>query len=182
MARGDELDDLLRRWGDAQIGRHDAANDDRVCRDPGSHPISKAREFAPMTREKFANQIVGRDGRERRTLMAAKSGVRGMRIVPQWACDPVSGKETRHMGPVASVDRGLPAELRIVDRALMDLYRANTLRGLVMRIEYTGFGRHTDKAEQVAKAMRIPELSVRKYRDELRMGREWLRIELRLAA
>lgn len=86
------------------------------------------------------------------------------------------------MGPAASVDMGLPPELRIIDRALMHLYRANTMRGLVMRIEYTGFGRHMDKAYQVASAMRIAELPVRKYRDELRMGKDWLRIELRIAA
>ena len=135
-----------------------------------------------MTREKFQNQLVGRDGGDRRRMMARAAGVAGMRIVPQWSCDPVSGKETRHMGPVASVDRGLPPDLRIIDRALMDLYRANTMRGLCLRIEYTGFGRHPDKAMEVARAMRIPELSVRKYRDELRMGREWLRIELRIAA
>lgn len=182
MPRDDELERLLRSWGDAQIGRHDAANEDRREHDPGSHPISKARQFAPMTREKFQNQLVGRDGGDRRRLMARASGVRGMKIIPMWACDPVSGKETRHMGPVASVDRGLPPELRLIDRALMDLYRANTMRGLVLRIEYTGFGRHVEKAGEVARAMRIPELPVRKYRDELRMGREWLRIELRIAA
>ncbi len=182
MARGDELDVLLRAWGDAQIGRHKAANDDRDTRDPGSHPISKAREFAPMTREKFARQVAGRDGRDRRRLMASGAGVKKMRIVPAWACDPVRGKETRHMGPVASVDKGLPAELRIVDRAVMDLYRANTLRGLCLRIEYTGFGRQTDKAETVARAMRIKELPLRRYRDELGKAKDWLRIELRIAA
>jgi hypothetical protein len=173
----DLLDDQLREWGNAQLGRH-AANDDRERRqelDPGSHPISKARQFAPMTRERFANQVAGRDGRDRRRAMAAGSGVRGMHIVPTWAVDAIRCTETRHAGPrQASVDNGIPAHLRWIDQAAMDLYRQNTLRGLCLRMEYTGFGYQSDKALQVAQAIGAP-LTVRQYREELKLAREWLK-------
>lgn len=172
MAR-DPLEEQLRAWGHAQVGRH-AANDDADT-GPGSHPIARAREFAPMTRDKFARQVAGRDGRDRRRMMAGKSGVKGMRIVPMWACDPVAGKESKLVAaPDAQIDRGIPPEVKWIDRAAIELYRQNTLRGLVLRMEYCGFGFQSDKAAAVSSAIGST-ITLRQYREELRLAREWMR-------
>lgn len=170
----DALDEQLREWGHAQLGRHGDL-ERRSEHDPGSHPISKARQFAPMTRVKFANQVAGRDGGDRRRALAAGAAVQGMGIVPTWAVDAIRCTESRHVGPRQSVvDSGIPSHLRDIDTAAMQLYRQNTLRGLCLRMEYTARGHQSDKAEQVAQAIGAP-LTVRQYREELRMAREWLR-------
>ena len=172
MARGDALDEKLRAWGTAQAGRyvHKDKHDG-----PGSHPISRAREFAPMSRQKFMKKVLGRDGSSRRRLMAQQVGMKRLRMVPAYAVDPVPCKETRHMGPSQSaIDTGIPPDLRLVDRAAMELYRSNTLRGLCLRMEYCGHGPQVQKAEQVARALGQP-VGLRTYRDELRLAREWLR-------
>lgn len=182
MARGDALDEKLRAWGTAQAGRyvHHDKHDG-----PGSHPISRAREFAPMSRQKFMKKVLGRDGTSRRRLMADRyndmtpadqvRGVRRLRLVPAHVVDPVPCKESRHMGSGQSaIDAGIPPDLRLVDRAAMELYRSNTLRGLCLRMEYCGQGPQAQKAEQVARALGQP-VGLRTYRDELRLAREWLR-------
>src|SRR3546814_20405009 len=115
----DALEELLRAWGLAQIGRY-AANDEE--RAPDKHPISRARQFAPGTRKRAALKLVGRDGHGRRKLMAQKSGVKGLRIAPMWSCDPVAGKQSRiYAAPEAQVDFGLPPEVKLIDPAAIEL-------------------------------------------------------------
>jgi len=170
----DELDKTLRQWAAAQIGRHGAyvAPEDRDT-GPGSHPISRAREFAPMTRSRAAARIAGRDGSDRRRTMAAVVAIKGLHLIPMAFCDPVRCVETRHSGPMQSVDQGIPTELKRVDRAVMDLYRIDTFKGLCVRLEYTGFGYQSDRAIEVGKALGAP-VTLRQYRDGLRAGRQWL--------
>jgi len=126
-------------------------------------------------------RLAGRDGRARRKLMAnainegLPKGVTRISVAPQWSCDPVRCTPTRTSGPVtAVVDVGVPKHLQWVEDAMMQLYRQNTRRGLVLRIEYTGFGFQSDKAIQVGAALG-ETMTVRQYRMELDKAREWLR-------
>lgn len=167
----DELEQQLRAWGDATLGRH-AANEDGP-QSAAPHPIARAREAAPGKKQtEFVP--VGRDGEERRRFMASRSGVKHLRILPLWAVSPISCVETRAKGPSASVDQGIPENLRWLDRAMLELYRQNPLRGVCLRMEYCGAGGQRDKAAAVARALDC-ELTLRQYRDELRLAREWMK-------
>lgn len=167
----DELVQQLRAWGEATLGRH-AANEDGPP-SATAHPIARAREAAPGKKQtEFVP--VGRDGEERRRFMAKRAGVKKLHILPTWAVDPIRCVETSPGGPGAAVDQGIPENLRWIDRAMMDLYRQNQVRGVCLRMEYCGFGFQSDKAAAAARALGC-ELTVRQYREELKLAREWLR-------
>lgn len=172
---GDELDALLQRWGRAETGRHEFPQyrEERETTGPGSHPISRAREFAPMTRTRASAKLAGRDGGDRRRTMAAAVGIRGLHLIPMAYCDHIRCTETHSGGGGASVDQGVPPELRHVARAMMDLYRIDTFKGLVARHEYTGSGYQSDKADRVSLALGAP-VTLRQYRDGLRAARLWM--------
>src|SRR5690606_24051338 len=97
---------------------------------------------------------VGRDGTERRQFMAARSGVKGMRITPKGAVDPIPSRNDASPPrdlPRAHIEAFVPDELRWVDRALASLARGKTpIRALVIRVEYTTTGSQRKKAERVA--------------------------------
>lgn len=174
----DDLDHLLRAWGAAQNGRITyTANDDRDA--PDVHPIARAIPFAPKTRQRAALKLMGRDGGDRRKLMAIRAGGTkvGLRQLPTWAADPIRCKESRLSGPVAAIDAGIPQNLQRVHIAAMELYRTNQRRGLCLRLEYTRAGVQSERADAVAEATGEP-LTLRTYRDELRLAREWMRARL----
>ncbi|HFF2842358.1 TPA: hypothetical protein ACGCEE_000071 [Stenotrophomonas maltophilia] len=84
MRNTDPLTEELRRWGHAQVNRFALSRADRSV-----HVLDKVRDHAPLTRERAIQDLVGRDGTDRRRLMAAGAGVKGLRIVPLWAADPI---------------------------------------------------------------------------------------------
>lgn len=134
----------LQRWAAYQAQRHRpfprASNDDDVTsEDPGDHPLSRARQFAPGTRENAAKLLRGRDGQSRRQAMATAAGVRGMSAVPVWACDPVPCNESRIAGPLpmAIIDHGLPAEVQWIERGLQSLRRRSPIEAIVLEVEVT---------------------------------------------
>lgn len=174
-----KLEEDLRLWGDATTGRHDP----RPRREdgPGSHPISRAREFAPGTRARAALRLAGRDGDARRRLMAKGSGVKGMHKIPVWAADAIRCTETRTSGPAAFVDAGIPPELKAIDQAMIELYRENPLLGVILRLEYTGVGNQEKRAEEVARVIG-KDLTLRQYRVELGRARQWMQGRLRIAS
>jgi hypothetical protein len=138
-----ELIRELQRWAAYQAQRHRpfprASNDDVEDSGPGDHPLSRARQFAPGTRENAAKLLRGRDGTSRRQAMAAAAGVRGMNAVPVWACDPVPCKESRIAGPLpmATIDHGIPAEVAWVERGLQSLRRRSPIEAIVLEVEVT---------------------------------------------
>lgn len=175
----------LQRWGFAQVNRHIRATPSRVR----EHPITKARDFAPMTRANVAKRLAARDGRSRRTFMAngmaptGKNGAQLLKIVPVWAVDAVPCNETRTAGPIregsnggtrAAVDIGTPDELKWIDRALARLARENKLRAMVVREEFCGVGTQRMKAAAVEREYG-GKFNVRQYRHELARGLDYLR-------
>lgn len=165
-----DLVSQLEAWGQAHNMRF--VYRERVT--AADHPITRAREFAPMTKKKAEKKLVGRDGGDRRRAMAAAAGVSGMHIVPMWACDPIPSKGSGGGGGVdCAVDVGVPEHLRWIDRALSQLSRINLIRAMCLREEYCGTGTQRDKAARVAETYG-GELSVWMYRKELDRARDFL--------
>lgn len=136
----------LQRWGEHQSQRY--ARTGRAEDAPGSHPLARAREFAPETRERAAKLLAGRDGRSRRLVMGRATGTG---ISPAWASDPIPCTETRTPGPTAaSFDRGMPPEYRWVEQAIVRLARTCPVQAAVLRVEFTVAGSQGVKARAVA--------------------------------
>lgn len=159
-----KLDEELKLWGYATVGRYD--NRPRREDGPGSHPISRARQFAPGTRARAALKLAGRDGHDRRKLMA--QGIPSMGKIPMWAADAIRCAETRTHR--SGKDEEQASEL---DRALMDLYRVDQLQGLAVRLQYTTQGSALDRAKKASIALGR-EITKAQFRDALQRGKAWL--------
>lgn len=184
MRKNDLLASQLKSWGFAKANRYTESI--YAAHDPGDHPISRAREFAPMTRERAAKALAGR-GTDRRRLMAAYSsdGKFQLRILPEWAVDPIVCTESRIDGPipmspsriraVAAVDWAVPEELRWIDRAVAQLSRVSLICALCLETEFCETGTQVRKAE-VVESRYGGKMSVWQYRRELARGLDWLRM------
>ena len=164
----DDLEQLLEEWG--------ALSKYEESRGEGStdfHVLQRARDFAPGTRARAAVRLVGRDGAERRRLMAAGLSACGVRIVPMDYVDPVAGTPTRKAGPRSRAESMIPERLRAIHDAALELYRVDTLGGLVLRQEYCGYGSQHTKAERVSVAMGSP-VGIRIYRESLARAKGWM--------
>lgn len=166
----------MKRWASAKSWRLER-------QEAGPHALSRAREFAPMTREKAQKRLMGRDGISRRLMMGAAAGrvmvnpagqVVRVLPVPIWACDPVpsrndagNGGSEAPIGPqsAAWVDP-TPDDLRWIDEALAQLSRVNRMRMLVLREEFMGTGTQRMKAARL-EAEYGGSLTVWQYRTEL---------------
>jgi hypothetical protein len=180
----DELVKQLRSWGFAKVNRYAAANDGEPRAAVPDHPIMRARRFE-MSKTEFLRKIAGRDGEARRRRMAAGLGATGIRILPEWAADAVPCNETRVAGPlpspspaggrvVASIDPGVPEDLRWIDRAFAALARENLMRSQILQEEYTGVGTQEEKAKRLC-ARHGVKLSVDQYQRELRRALDFMR-------
>lgn len=173
-----ELIRQLRAWGfHMSGGRPDGA--EKVA--PDVHPLSKAREFAPMTRQRAARLLAGRDGSGRRKLMAqainATSGypdLKTVRIAPVWSCDPVRCKQTGGNGGGGYVQPEVPDDLKWIDRALAQIGRDAPVRAMVLRTELIEGGSHRRKAGVVSEAYG-GNFTVRQYRYELQRAMDFMR-------
>jgi hypothetical protein len=68
-----------------------------------------------------------------------------------------------------------PPDAERVELAALDLYRYDRTRGVVLRIEYcTGRARQRERVPVVAKCLEIDRLTLRRYRMELDLAREWM--------
>ena len=172
MRNNDPLTEQLRRWGHAQVNRFALSRADRSV-----HVLDKVRDHAPLTRERAARELVGRDGAERRRFMATRSGVQGMSMLPMWAVSPIrsaNDADHPHDNPEIAVDTGTPDELRWIDRAMASMHRQYPLRALILRTEFTV------SASQAVKARMVEEqygggLTLRQYRYELGKALDWTR-------
>ncbi|HEL5053084.1 TPA: hypothetical protein UOA92_000852 [Stenotrophomonas maltophilia] len=171
MRNTDPLTEELRRWGHAQVNRFALSRADRSV-----HVLDKVRDHAPLTRERALHDLVGRDGTDRRRLMAAGTGVKGLRVVPLWAADPIRASNDAdhpHDNPEIAVDVGVPDELRWIDRALASMERQYALRALIVRTEFTVSASQAVKARMVAEKYG-GTLSVWQYRRELQRAVDWI--------
>lgn len=172
MRNTDPLTEELRRWGHAQVNRFALSRADR-----SAHVLERARDMAPKTPERAMRDLVARDGTDRRRLMAAGSGVKGLRIVPLWAADPIraaNDADRPHDNPEIAVDVGVPDELRWIDRALASMERQHPLRALIVRTEFTVPASQAVKARMVAEQYG-GSLTLRQYRYELAKALDWTR-------
>lgn len=147
MRNTDPLTEELRRWGHAQVNRFTLSRADRSV-----HVLDKVRDQAPLTRERAIQDLVDRDGTDRRRLMAAGAGVKGLYIVPTWAADPIRASNDAdhpHDTPEIAVDVGVPDELRWIDRALASMEWQYPMRALILRTEFTVSASQAVKARMV---------------------------------
>lgn len=108
--------------------------------------------------------------------MAAGSGVKGLRIVPMWAADPIrsaNDADRPHDNPEIAVDVGVPDELRWIDRALASMERQYPVRALIVRTEFTVSASQAVKARMVAE--QYGGALTRQYRYELGRGLDSMR-------
>ncbi|MBD9376182.1 hypothetical protein [Pseudoxanthomonas sp. PXM04] len=165
------IKESLKAWGAATVNRYCYSRTDRSV-----HVLDQARDMAPGTAEKALQALAGRDGTDRRRLMARATGIKGLHVVPQWAAEPV--RATNDAGrpcdlPEIAFDQGIPDHLLWLDRAISQLARQSPLRELIVRTEYTV------QASQAVKARMVQEkyggqLSKWMYRRELERAMEWL--------
>ncbi len=172
MRNTDPLTEELRRWGHAQVNRFALSRADRSV-----HVLDKVRDHAPLTRERALQDLVGRDGAERRRFMAERSGVKGMAMLPIWAVDPIRASNDAdhpHDNPEIAVDVGVPDELRWIDRALASMERQYPMRALILRTEFTVSASQAVKARMVGEKY-DGKLTLRQYRYELGRGIDSMR-------
>ena len=165
------MTEQLRRWGHAHANRYAYSRADR-----SRHVLEHARDFAPQTVERAMRDLVARDGRSRRRLMAARADVPGMRIVPTWAVDPVRATNDAskpHDNAEIAVDMGIPDDLRWIDRAIASIGRQSPLRALVLRTEFTVGASQSVKARMVQEQYG-GQLSIWQYRRELQRALDHL--------
>lgn len=165
------IQECLRAWGHAEITRYCYTRSDR-----SHHMLSHAMELAPGTKERAERELVRRSGISRRQLMAKGSGVKGMRTVPMWACDPIRPKndaDAPHDRPEIAVDTGIPDNLKWVERAVLQLRRQSDLQAIIVRTEYTVSASQAKKAKMVSDETGM-KLSKWQYRRELALGEAWL--------
>lgn len=169
-----ELDNLLREWGG--LSKY---VEERGEKPTDFHALARALDYAPGTRARAAIRLAGRDGRDRRKLMARELVACGVRLVPQDYVDPVRGKENRGGGGGngGRARDTTPPHLKPVQEAALALYRIDTLRGLVLRQEYCGYGCQSEKADKVGLAIGSP-VGLRVYRESLAHAKGWMHARL----
>lgn len=166
--------EALRAWGIASVNRWCYSRGDRSI-----HVLEQARDLAPGTKENALRDLVGRDGTDRRRLMAAgipwEKGGKRMDIVPTWACDPIraaNDADHPHERPEIAVDQGIPEDLRWVEQMVAQMGRQFPLRALVVTTEYTVSASQAVKANMV-QDLYGGRLSLRQYRLELERSLDW---------
>ena len=167
-----DLRDQMKRWGHARQAYIAVLLDGHSA---GNHMLEQARTLAPGTRERAERQLLGRDGTDRRTRMAEAVGIKGMRVVPMWSCDPVPAHNDASppCDIRAVIEPAIPDELRWIDRALAVMARRWPIREAIVREEFTGSGTQRMKARRVELSYG-GTISIHQYKRELRRGLEFL--------
>lgn len=172
-----ELETRLHEWGLAMyVG---SSGDLSGARGYGSNPIAASMQYAPRTRSAYLDGLAttARSGTTRRRLMGANSDPDGESItVPAWACEPVRGKDTRHAARTS--EPWFKPEIERVHKAIMDLYRVDTLRGICICCEYQlRWLTKAEKAVEIGKRTKT-RIGVRKVAEELKVAKFGLLMRL----
>lgn len=168
----EQLETLLRAWGAAYGERPPPEWDGEDRPGVAIHPLARAMDFAPG---KHAASVRGlttahRLGVERRRMMA--QDLPGVQVVPAAFVDPIPCTESRSIHN-ASRDWPVSDILQQVQRAALDLHRIDTLRGLVLRVNYCTRGTQFDKALAVTQRLGSP-VRLRVYRESLAHAKGWM--------
>jgi hypothetical protein len=142
----------LQAWGFAKT--YVDQRREEVRENPRAHIIERLRRHAPGTLKRAQRVLIGRDGADRRRIMAEKASIRGVRVLPMWACDPVRCTATRkgQWARPQDVDLTMPPELAWVDVALSALGRQYPILELIVRTEFTHDGIQRERAMAAKRA------------------------------
>jgi hypothetical protein len=162
-----EFEDLLRRWGRVYGEQAPAEWEEEgtaslmAVGGAAAHPIAMAMEYAR-----------GKDDR-----MVAVAYARPRAAVRAWR-DPMPCTESRHYSGAlyfsGSEQSRVAPDVSQVERAVMDLFRIDTLRGLIMRGQYCRRGPARDQVEWINGLDRGIAVNLRTFRDELAHARTWV--------
>lgn len=177
----EEIKAALKAWGHASANRYAYSRGDRSV-----HALEKVRDHAPGTVDNALRQLIDRDGRERRRFMAARAGVRGLKIVPMWAVDPIRASndaDRPHDNPERAVDLGIPDHLRWLDYLIREMDRRRPMMAACVREEYATVGSQAVKAHRVKERLDYDgQFSKWMYRAELDKAVLWIDFKLDEAA
>lgn len=157
------------------------------ARSPDVHSLARAQRMAPGTRQEALARHLDRGGQARRALMGAAAGLRG--ILPAHFVDPVPCIESERVGRNAEQDPNYTAAVRAVQAAWLSLQRHDELQGTIVRVQYQVRGMtQADKVDVVDARRRAAAIegdhdppapiSLKRYRDELRMAKCWMHARL----
>lgn len=164
-----DLEEMLRRWGrvygEAPPPEWDESGEVTLgmAGGYGNNILAAAMEYAPGKIERMVSVAYARS---RVALKRAKFS------------DPIVCSESRHYAGAlyfsgAEGGKADPDSAK-VERAAIDLYRLNNLRGLVLRAQYCKRGSQEHKVEWINSQGRGIGLKLRAYRDELAHARTWI--------
>lgn len=165
-----ELETQLQEWGLAMhVG---STGDVSGARGYGSNPIAASMRYAPGTRSEVIRYRTNmeRSGTSRRQIMGVNPDPEGSSItVPTWACEPVRGKDTRHAARTS--EPWFKPEIERLHKAIMALWRVDTLRGVCVCCEYQL--RWMTKAEKAVEIGKITgtRIGVRQVAEELKVAK-----------
>lgn len=151
----DELETLLRRWG-------------RVFSRPPAQEWDEDSSggSAGLTSALLSRLHVGEGARtpKRRKPFDPLNDIRGMLKLT------ARGKESRGGSRVWNA----PPDIEACEVAALALYRFDTLRGVVLRVEYCIPGRQREKAYTVGQTEGVSRITLRRYRHELDFARAFM--------
>jgi hypothetical protein len=177
----DELEIWLAAWGLYYREEWPPVDPDERPRFSRSHPIAQALPFAPGTVAAAAQHLLGRDGRDRRRIMAKAVGLKHVHIVPMAYVDPVRCKEGAK-GDGTHATRTVPPQVERIEREAKQLEELLLVRGLVFRAQYCVEGDTAGKAlwvtSQWRKSKRDALVSINQFRNELAFARVWMQARL----
>lgn len=163
-----DFEELLRRWGRVygeqappEWAEEGAAS--LLMVGNGTHPLAVAMEYAPGKVDRTVSVAY-----RRRTRPGERD----------WSRDPIACTESRHYAGAlyfsGNEQARVAPEVSKVERAAMDLYRINTLRGLVLRGQYCRRGPQAEQVEWINGLGRGIAVNLRSYREELAHARTWV--------
>lgn len=164
----DQFEELLQVWG--RIFGERKVSEWEEDRSP-TGDSSLAAWGHGVNRKRVRHDVLGRDGRARRSAMGAAAGVYR---VEMWACDPIPCVETRARMSAAPPDPRVTPMVDRVQAAWLDLHGFYELQAECVRVQYQIRGMtRSEKAELVGKKVK-DGIAPRRYKDALHDGRLWI--------
>lgn len=188
----EQFESMMRAWG-SYYGERRGPEWDEGGADPGPggatvHPLARAQAFAPGTRKAALEEMhLRRGGLARRTMMGEAAGLtvrsgNTVRVAPVPAefVDPIPCIESR---PVVGTPRHDPRytdSVKRVQEAWLVLRQWWPVQAEIVRLHYQVRGfRQAEKAQMATAVLGTGDvIGLKRFRDELRLGRTWLHARL----
>jgi hypothetical protein len=178
----EQFESMMRAWG-SYYGERRGPEWDEGGADPRPggatvHPLARAQAFAPGTRKAALERMhLRRAGVERRRAMGAAAGIA---ILPAEFVDPIPCIESR---PVVGTPRHDPRytdSVKRVQEAWLVLRQWWPVQAEIVRLHYQVRGfKQAEKAQMATAVLGTGDvIGLKRFRDELRLGRTWLHARL----